>query len=335
MVKKQPKVKSWERDRIANLLSSGVSVRQISRELGRSHSSILSEIKRNSVDGEYRAIRANDLSQVRNTASRRTNPLKDPIIYSYVISRLRDSWSPEEISGRLKRDSGDVTVICHETIYQYIYSREGRKKRLFEFLVKAHRVRRRWFGRKQYHRGIPDRTSIDLRPDYINSRKRFGHWEVDSVEGRAHQKGIHTFLERKTRYYTGKLLENIDSEYGVKAQMEVFSHLPKQARLSATFDNGRENFNHTKLKIRLGMKTYFCDPNSAWQKGANEHFNGVLRRYIPKRTDLTTLTQFELDEIIREINNRPLKCLEYETPKEAFVRELQSITNYTKWSDSK
>jgi len=326
-MKKHTKIKAWERDKIAIMLSSGASIRLVARELGRSHSSILSEIKRNSVGGEYQAIRANDLSGTRNVASRRTNPLKDPATYSYVYDKLRSGWSPEEIAGRSKRDNDGRAVICHETIYRYIYSPEGRKKGLFEYLVRQHKKRRRWYGRHQYQRGIPDRTSLDLRPKYINSKKKFGHWEVDSVEGRAHKKGIHTFLERKTRYYQAVIIENIDSEFGVKAQLTLFGSLPSKARKSSTFDNGRENFNHTKLKIFLGMKTYFCDPNSAWQKGANEHFNGVLRRYIPKKTDLTTVSQFELDEIVEEINNRPLKCLKYETPSEAFHRELKSITN--------
>lgn len=332
-MKKHSKIQARERDRIAVLLSSGVSIRSIAKELGRSHSSVLSEIKRNGVGGEYQAIRANDLSRRRNVSSRRSNPLKDPVIYSYVIDKLRSGWSPEEIAGRLKRKNDDVTVICHETIYRYIYSSSGRKRELFEYLVRQHQKRRHWYGRHKYQRGIPDRTSIDLRPKYINSRKEFGHWEVDSVEGRAHQKGIHTFLERKTRYYQAVILENIDSEYGVRAQLGLFKKLPSRARQSSTFDNGRENFNHTKLRIHLGMKTYFCDPNAAWQKGANEHFNGVLRRYIPKKTDLTTVTQLELDEIVKEINNRPLKCLSYETPNEAFARELKSITNYPGWSD--
>lgn len=326
-MKKRTKIQAWERDRVAVLLSSGVSIRSIARELGRSHSSILSEIKRNSVDGQYQAIRANDLSRKRNTASRRTNPLKDPATYSYVIDKLRCGWSPEEIAGRLRRENDGETVICHETIYNYVYGWDGKKRNLFEYLVRQHRKRRKWYGRRQYQRGIPNRTSIDLRPKYINSKKKFGHWEVDCVEGRAHQKGIHTFLERKTRYYQGKILENIDSEYGVEAQMDTFKKLPPKARRSATFDNGRENFNHTKLKIHLGMKTFFCDPNCAWQKGANEHFNGVLRRYIPKKTDLTTVSQLELDSITEEMNNRPLKCLKYETPSEVFRRELKSITN--------
>lgn len=324
---KNKKLQASERDQIALFLASKTSLREIARKLGRAFSSVRDEVKRNSHGGVYTAISAQEKSESRNRQSRRTNPLKSPEIYSYIYDKIRCGWSPEEISGRSKRDNDGKAVICHETIYRYIHSKEGKKKKLYEYLVRQHKERRHWFGRHKYQRGIPDRVSIDLRPEYINSRKKFGHWEVDSVEGRAHKKGIHTFLERKTRYYTGRLLENIDSECGVRAQLDTFRALPPQARRTATFDNGRENFNHTKLKIHLGMKTYFCDPNSAWQKGANEHFNGILRRYIPKRTDLTTISQFELDEIVREINDRPLKCLEYETPSEAFARELQSITN--------
>lgn len=320
------KIGPLERDQIAVLLSSKTPLREIARRLGRSPGSICEEVKRNSVGGVYTAISAQQRSDDRNRKSRQSNPLKNSAIYSYVLRNLR-RWSPEEIAGRLRRKNKDQTVICHETIYRYVHSKEGKAKGLYEYLVRQHKERRHWYGRHKYQRGIPNRTSIDLRPKYINSRKDFGHWEVDSVEGKAHRKGIHTFLERKTRYYQAILLENIDSEFGVEAQLDTFSALPSQARRSATFDNGRENFNHTKLRIHLGMKTYFCDPNCAWQKGANEHFNGVLRRYIPKRTDLTTLTQFELDSIIEEINSRPLKCLKYETPSEAFRRELKSITN--------
>ncbi len=329
-MKRSKKIQASERDQIALFLASKTSLREISRQLGRAFSSIREEVRRNSRDGIYQAIKAEDLSRERNLACRKANPLKDPATYSYCIDKLRSGWSPEEISGRSKRANGGLTVICHETIYRYIYSPDGKKKGLFEYLVRQHKKRRKWYGRHKYQRGIPDRTSIDLRPKYINSKKNFGHWEVDSVEGKAHKKGIHTFLERKTRYYKAVLIDNIDSEFGVKAQLKTFGKLPSKARKSSTFDNGRENFNHTKLRIFLGMKTYFCDPNSAWQKGANEHFNGVLRRYIPKKTDLTTVSQFELDEIVEEINNRPLKCLRYETPNEAFARELKSITNYKK-----
>ena len=333
-MKNHQKLQAQERDRLVSLLAEGWRVRRIARELSRSHSSILSELKRNSLGGEYQAITAQEKSQQRNTASRRLNPLKSPVVYSYVFDRLREGWSPEEIAGRLKRDNDGKAVICHETIYRYIYSPHGRKKRLSEYLVRKHRRRYRWYGRHQYHRGISDRVSIHNRGQIINSREQFGHWEVDSVEGKGHLKGIHTFLERKTRYYQADLIDNIDSEFGIRSQLKVFGQLPEEARQSATFDNGKENYNHTQLRIQLKMDTFFCDPNSAWQKGANEHYNGVLRRYIPKKTDLSSLTQTELDAIIEEINHRPAKCLHYATPYEAFSEELSKITNYPGWSDS-
>ena len=322
-MKKINKIKAWERDQIAILLASGASKRLIGRKLGRSMSSIIGEINRNSINGEYQAIRADELSQKRNDKSRKTNPLKSPEIYRYVYDKLRCGWTPQQIAGRLKRDNNDQTIICHETIYNYIYSKEGKAKELHEYLVRKHRKRRPWYGRKLYTRGIPYRVSISLRPEEINNRSIFGHWETDVVEGKGHSGGIQSMLERKTRFYDGRILVNIDSEYGVKAQKEMLIKYPKGARQSLTLDNGRENFNHHKLIRDLGINTYFCDPHCPWQKGSNENHNGILRRYIPKKTDLTNITQFELNSILEEINNRPRKCLGYETPAEAFKRELQ------------
>jgi len=322
-MRKINKIKEWERDQIAVLLASGASKRLISRKLGRSMSSIIEETKRNSVNGIYQAIRAQELSQERNRKSRQTNPLKSPQIYSYVYDKLRCGWTPQQIAGRLKRDNNNETQICHETIYHYVYSDEGKEKNLHEYLVRKHRRRRPWYGRKLYTRGISNRVSIALRPEEINNRSIFGHWETDAVEGKSHSGGIQTILERKTRFYDGRLLINIDSEYGVKAQREMLIKYPKGVRQSLTLDNGRENYNHHKLIRDLEINTYFCDPHCPWQKGSNENHNGILRRYIPKKTDLTKITQFELNSILEEINNRPRKCLGYETPAEAFKRELQ------------
>ncbi len=329
MIKKK-KISAQERDQITILLASELSLRNIAKELGRSVSSISDEIKRNSVNGEYKSIAANSLSLQRNRQSRKINPLKSPKIFSLVFDKLREGWSPEQIAGRLKRLNHGKTIICHETIYQYIYSPEGKKRHLQEYLVRHHRKRRPWYGRCLYRRGIANRVSIRLRPEEINTKKTFGHWEADTVEGKAHQKGIQTLLERKTRFYQAKLLPNIDSEFGVKIQRDILKSFPKNARKSVTFDNGKENYNHLKLQRWLNIKTYFCDPNCAWQKGSNEYHNGVLRRYIPKKADLTQLSQIELDAIVEEINNRPKKCLEYQTAGEAFRKELK----YSKCSDS-
>jgi IS30 family transposase len=333
-MKKINKIKSWERDQIAIMFASGASFRLVARKLSRSVSSIYTEIKRNSVNGEYQSIKAEELSQKRNRKSRKTNPLKNPQIYSYVYDKLRCGWSPQQIAGRLKRDNKDKTVICHETIYRYIDSPEGRIKQLSEYLVRKHRKRRPWYGRKLYTRGISNRISISQRPEEINNRSIFGHWETDAVEGKAHQSGIQLVLERKTRFYDGKLLINIDSEYGVKAQKELLIQYPKEVRQSLTLDNGKENYNHHKLINDLGISTYFCDSHCPWQKGSIENHNGILRRYIPKKTDMTTITQFELDSILEEINNRPRKCLNYETPAEAFKRELNCYQLNKGCSDS-
>ena len=329
MIKKK-KISAQERDQIAVLLASGLSLRKIAKELSRSVSSVSDEVKRNSTGGEYKSIAANSLSLQRNRQSRKINPLKDPKIFSYVFDKLREGWSPEQIAGRLKRLNKGKTIICHETIYWYIYSPEGKKRKLHEYLIRHHYKRRTWHGRYVYHRGIPNRVSIRLRPEEINNKKIFGRWEADTVEGKAHQKGIQTLLERKTRFYQAKLLPNIDSEFGVKAQRDILKPFPKKARKSVTFDNGKENYNHLKLQRWLNIKTYFCDPNCAWQKGSNEYHNGILRRYIPKKADLTELTQTELNAIVEEINNQPKKCLEYQTAREAFRKELK----YSRCSDS-
>jgi IS30 family transposase len=329
----KPKITPEERDEIAVLLAAKISMRSIAKQLGRSVSSISEEVKRNSRSGQYTALFAQEVSEQRNTASRRSNPLKSPAIYSYVCEKLRCGWSPEQIAGRLKRDNGKKHVICHETIYQYIYSKQGREKQLHEYLVRQHYRRRKWHTRHLYRRGIANRVSIRLRPKEVETRETFGHWETDVVEGRAHQGGIQTLLERKTRYYQAKLLKRIDSEYGVVAQRDMLLQFPHQARQTVTMDNGKENYNHQKLTRWLGIKTYFCDPYCSWQKGANENHNGILRRYIPKKAALIELTQEDLDAIIEEINQRPRKCLGYETPEEAFTRELKLSTMH-KRSDS-
>lgn len=321
---KAKKLSAQERDRIGILLAGGTSLRDIGRELDRSVSTISAEIGRNSVNGEYQPIAAHQLSVARNTASRRTNPLKSPAVYSYVIDKLRCGWSPEQISGRLKRKHAGRTVICHETIYRYIYGPAGKAKHLSEYLAKQHQKRRRWHSRYLYRRGIANRVSIRFRPEEINTKLTFGHWEGDVVEGKHHSGGIQTLLERKTRFYQAQLMAKIDSEYGILAQKRLLARWPPGARQSVTFDNGRENYNHNQLRQELGIDTYFCDPYCAWQKGANEHHNGILRRYIPKKADLTQLTQWELKTIVEEINQRPRKCLGYETPSEAFRRELKS-----------
>ncbi len=332
-MKKQKKISALERDKIGVWLAEKMSLRAIARNLSRSVSTISDEVKRNSVTDVYQPHQAQLLSEQRNRSSRSLNPLKTPFVYSYVVRKLRDGWSPEQIAGRLKKNRKGKTVLCHETIYRYIYSKTGKERDLSQYLVRSHFRRKKWHSRSLYQRGIINRTSIRLRPEEIRENNTFGHWETDIVEGSKHTGGIQTMLERKTRYFRGQLIPKIDSEYGIWAQKKLLAKYPKEITKSVTMDNGRENFNHQELQ-NIGIKTYFCDPYCSWQKGSNENHNGILRRYIPKKADFTTFTQTELNLILQEINQRPRKCLGYETSFEAFKRELQLTSRKEECSDS-
>lgn len=310
-----------ERQLIELWLKGGQTIRAIAKQLHRSPSSISDEINRNGDLNGYHAISAQVNCDNRMSHARQKNSLTKDWIIDYVITKLRFGWSPEQIAGRLRRDHGK-TIICHETIYRYIFSHP--EKQLSQYLVRNHKRRKRKSSNWLPRRGISNRVSIHERPEEINSKSSFGHWELDTVEGKGHSGGIVTALERKTRYFDAQKIQNIDSEYGIWAQKKLLKKYNQKAVRSATVDNGKENYNHTKLN-QLGIKTYFCDPYASWQKGSNENHNGILRRYIPKKTDFTSFSQLELDAIIWEINNRPRKCLGYETSREAFNRELQLI----------
>jgi len=322
---KHIKITAEERDQIACLHAAGVSNTEIGRRLNRDVSSIGRELKRNAHRGEYTALAAQTLSERRNHLSRKRNALKDPSLYTYVVRKLRSGWSPEQIAGRLKKEQ-KKTVLCHETIYRYIYTTpDGKKQELYDYLPRHRHKRRLRYGRKGRHPQIPERVSIHERPDEVNTKKVFGHWELDAVEGKTHNKeAIATFLERVSRYYQAVKIPNLDAEAAIQAHLSVLGMYPEFARKTATFDNGKENTNHIKLWQYYGILTYFCDPYCSWQKGSNETHNGLLRRYIPKKTDFALFTQAELDAMVDEMNDRPRKCLNYATPKEVFMRYLQN-----------
>jgi IS30 family transposase len=208
--------------------------------------------------------------------------------------------------------------IVHETIYRYIYGKGQKEKVLWELLPRKQKTRRKWKGRRVHRGHIPQRVSIHKRPIEINERLEKGHWEGDTVEGKGHRDGIHTEVERLSRYFMATKIPSISSAATISAQWQLFSMLPASMKLSTTLDNGKENHLHYLL-YEIAMLTYFCDPYSSWQKGCNENHNGLLRRYAPKKTDFATLSEQELQDIVCEINHRPRKILGYRTPHEVFT----------------
>jgi len=328
-MKKVAKLSAKERDLIAIWYGQKVSIRQIAKQLKRYPSTVLREIRRNSFKDRfnhqeyYVAIHAQSRTQERKSLAGKRHPLRNAKVYAYVLVKLRQGWSPELIAGRLRKIYGK-TIICHETIYRFIYNANNQEKRFWEYLPWKRTKRKKKHGRLVHRGKIPFRVSLHLRQEAINKRLVFGHWEGDTLEGkRIISDGIHTEVERLSRKIMAKKVDQITSEKTIQVQEAMFNDLPSKARQSTTLDNGRENHLHFKLKIKLGMKTYFADPYSSWQRGTNEFHNGLIRRYLPKGTDFSKITQEELDDIIWEINNRPRKVLNYNTPEEVFKTYLK------------
>lgn len=319
-MKKANKLTPNERDLIAIWKSQSISIRQIAQRLSRQPSTICRELKRNRWQETYVAIHAQAVCDKRKVSAGKRHPLKNPKVYRHVLEKLRSNWSPEEIAGRLKLDYPNDSSwhICHETIYQFIYSQEYKDKMLWEYLPRKQKRRKKWSGRTAHRTRIPDRVSIHLRPAEIENRQNFGHWEGDSILGKQRKNGLHTQVERKTRYLMAEYISKVNANQTVKAQSSMYRDLPKLAKKTTTVDNGKEFTKHKDFVLPV----YFADPYSSWQRGSNEYHNGLIRRYLPKGTDFSKVHKAELIDIIWEINNRPRKCLKYYTPEEKFNEEL-------------
>lgn len=278
---------------------------------------------------QYRAGRAHRKATARAQRSHLPTRLTSDASITYLITKLRDGWTPEMIAGRARIDFPDTPAMhmSHETIYRFIYARQNQHRLLHEYLPHGRKKRRKHHGRKVHSSKIPHRVSIHHRPEEVNARTVFGHWEGDSVLGtKSRGDGIHTEVERHTRLLRATKVEALTSRAGIDAQKRLFGPLPEHARCSTTMDNGTEMHLHTELVTDYQMDTYFADPYSSWQRGTNEHHNGRLRRYYPKGTDFSQISEEELQAAITEINNQPRKCLGWFTPAEAFDEHLHLET---------
>lgn len=311
-------LKPNERDKIAIWFGSGLSAREIGRRLDRDHTVIDRELIRNRYDDGYIAIHAQHLATKRNHQIKKKCWWQKQWLYSYVTEKLREGWSPEQISGRLKLDHG-YQIISHESIYRFIYDPKNKIKKLWEYLTRKQRKRYKKYGRKVQRTRIPNRVSIHTRGKRVDDRRQFGHWEADSIIGRqTKSKVIHTEVERKTRYLQAIIISSKLSTDTIKAQKKIFTKLPAK---TVTMDNGTEFVRHEELN-QMGIKTYFADPYCSGQRGTNENTNGLIRRYLPRKTSFENLVQADIDDIVFEINNRPRKVLQFSTPFEVLQKSL-------------
>lgn len=321
MLKTYKHLSPEERDILAVLKSKGHSIRQIAKVLKRTPSTISRELKRNAppvYKGYYLAHKAQQRADKRKHESHRRMRLKNEFIRNYVDKHIRLGWSPELIAGRLPIEHPDQSI-SHEAIYQWVYTDATH---LISFLVRAHRRRKyRGYSRKHKKAHIHDRVSIRDRPAAILERQQIGHWETDTISCRKSYQGVQVTVERKVRYAKLAKLKAKTSRAMSVALVRRLSQYPANIRRSITYDNGPENAEHMRTSKALGAASYFCEPYCSHQKGTVENTIGLVRRFIPKKTNLADVSQHQLKKIEKWLNNRPKKCLNYKTPAEAFKAE--------------
>ncbi|MFT3776889.1 MAG: IS30 family transposase [Ottowia sp.] len=323
-----------ERYAIALGLQQGQSQSAIARALGRSKSTISRECKRNGGAQGYTSKYAQQRSDRRRRFARPLPKLhRDGSLFSLVCEHLRQHWSPQQIAQHLKKQHPDdrSRSVSHESIYTCIYAqpRGELKKELVSCLRMAHA--KRWPRSKgKDRRGeIQDLMSIHVRPPEVEDRQLPGHWEGDLIKGAANASAIGTLVERTTRLVLLVKLPHPNpatAAHVLQAFSDKLNGIASPMRKTLTYDRGSEMAEHAKLSQNTGMKVYFCDPHSPWQRGSNENTNGLLRQYFPKGTDLSGYTQEQLDAVADELNGRPRMTLGYRTPLEVYAQHLQLLT---------
>jgi len=312
-----------ERGCIMYMSRSGWSISRIASELGWNKSTISRELRRNAdpIRGGYTDENAQFHAGRRREQASQRYRLKNERIRSYVTGKLQNGWSPEIIAGRIKLDLPGYSV-SHETIYQYIYHLERPERdEYIGYLRRSHCHRRkRRAGKGQRKSRIPNRISIKDRPAAVAGRRQFGHWEGDSLVSSRNSVALYSLVERKTRLVKIVRVWRRDGKRTAAATINRLRSLPKCARRTLTLDNGIEHMQHEKITEATGIRCYFCDPYSAWQRGTNENRNGLIRYYFPKGTDFAKLANVEIERVESALNNRPMKCLGYRTPLEAAAR---------------
>lgn len=307
-----------ERFKIETLLQAGWLQKDIANHLGRNESTVSREISRNG-GNEYDAQKAHVKARKRREIGKRKTKklLKNEGIKNYVEEKLTtEYWSPEQISGRGKKEKG--ILISHETIYQFIYEEETEWRKYLR--QKKGKYRRR-HGTKEREkvREEAKKKRIDTREEIVDKRERIGDWEGDTIVGGEKTTGILTHVERKSGFLLADLLQKKNASSVKEKAIERFKNISEDKKHTITYDNGTEFSEHEIIERDTKMKIFFAYPYHSWERGTNENTNGLLRQFFPKKSMFATLTQEIVNTAVDLINNRPRKRLGYLTPYEVFV----------------
>jgi len=326
--KKYKRLSRKERIIIETLLGENRSKSFIAVKLNRSRSTITREVNKWVQNpGEKYIAELADWCAKDDYLNKRTNNKigTHKRLRFYVYRGLLKDWSPEQISGRIKLEypNDSIMSISHEAIYMYIYSHpQGRINRKLIELLPYHKSRRRSLkGTKKRGVRIKDQVSIDLRPKHIEKRQEIGHWEGDLMIGRKQASAIGTLVERKSRFTYIVKLKNRRSATVTKGFAKELNKLDHTFLKTMTYDNGLEMAQHKTLTKQTGMQVYFAHPYSSWERGTNENTNGLIRRYFPKGTNFNDISEVKLKTVQEKLNNRPRKVLKFKTPHEVMALE--------------
>ena len=315
-----------EREGISRGLAAGSSLSEIASRLGRATSTISREVQRNGGVAKYRAAKADDRAWRSAKRPKLSKLASNRKLKALVAEKLHADWSPQQIAGWLKATGRPKSMqVSHETIYRslYVQTRGVLGRELLDRLRSGRRFRR---GKTSTTAGqtrgqIVGAVSIHDRPAVVETRKRPGHWEGDLVSG-ANNTHVATLVERYSRYLVLVKLHGKDTRSVVDALSRKINSLPSGLFLSLTWDRGTELARHKALTKSTGVKVYFCDPHSPWQRASNENANGLLRQYLPDGLSLNTFTQHDLDVLALRMNRRPRKILGYLSPRERIIGRL-------------
>jgi IS30 family transposase len=315
---------SDERDALQVMKDRGLDKKSMARILCKDPSSIYRELDRNANHRCYISGKAEITAHKRRWEScsrpKLGNKLLVQEIENYFFGK---DYSPEQISGVLVlQNPGDKSFhISHETIYKHLYSQKHNRSDLKIHFRHGHRIRHKRLSGNDKRGIIKDRKFIDDRPAIVEEKTRCGDWEGDTIEGAGKKGYVATFVDRKTKFLVAFPLKYKQAELIVDGARKAFANLPTLQKMTLTVDNGKEFSRHADLGKVIGMDVYFAHPYHSWERGLNEHTNGLLRQYLPKKRSLDTLTKRELAYIVDRINNRPRKSLGYRTPFEMFYRK--------------
>ena len=308
-----------KRYQVSALIKAGLNQKEVALEVGVHPSTISRELRRNrdvvrGYNAELAQIKSTKVEMQKTKRFSLTKPIE-----KYIRAKLKQDWSPKQISGRMRLDTGMSVV--HETIYRYIYTNKKNGGKLYTYL--------RHKNKKYHHRSndyrsrgtIIDRVMIGKRPKIVEKKSRIGDWEIDTVVGKDHKGFLVTVVDRKSKFVIIKNVPTKEASVVTEALIEMIYPI-KDITHTITSDNGKEFAYHKQVSVALDTDFYFANPYHSWERGLNEHTNGLIRQYLPKKSEFLKVSKDEINMIQNRLNHRPRKILNYKTPYEVFFSEM-------------